>query len=220
MHGIVHTTIELIKLHAAWAMPILFIVSFGESFVGLSLLFPGTTIMVIAGTLARSPLNPHGILDVWPLLAGAISGAVLGDAISFWLGRRFGHLVEKHWYFVRHPDLLKSGYAFFDRWGIASVFIGRFFGPIRAVIPLVAGIMEMSWRQFWFANIGSAIVWAPTLLLFGTSLAMMTKSLGAPKGWHIAASIGAVVVLMVLYWVARRAGWLDRLSRYWTQKFG
>ena len=43
MHDIVHTSIEFIRQHAAWAGPVLFLVSFGESFVGFSLLFPGTT---------------------------------------------------------------------------------------------------------------------------------------------------------------------------------
>lgn len=214
MHGIVHSSIELIKQHESWAFPVLFLVSFGESFVGISLLFPGTTIMVVAGTFARWPLNPNGVLNVWPLLVGAVLGAVLGDAISFWIGRRFGHLVEKHWYFVRHPDLLARGYAFFDRFGIASVFIGRFFGPVRAVIPLVAGIMEMSWRQFWFANIGSALVWAPSLLLLGTSLAEITRALGAPKGWHLIISIAAVVALMAAVWVAHRWGLIERAGRY------
>ncbi len=214
---IVHRSVELIKQHAGWSFPILFVVSFGESFVGLSLLFPGTTIMVIAGTFARWPLNPHGILSIWPLLFGAILGAVLGDAISFWLGRRFGHLIEKHWYFVRHPEMLKQGYSFFEKYGIASVFIGRFFGPVRAVIPLVAGVMEMTWPQFWFANIGSAFVWAPALLLLGTALAWLTRVLGAPKGWHVTATIIVAVVVVALLWVARRYGVLDRIARYWER---
>ena len=217
MHDIVHTTVELIKQHAAWSFPILFLVSFGESFVGFSLLFPGTTIMVIAGTFARWPFNPHGILSVWPLLAGAILGAVLGDAISFWLGRKFGHLVEKHWYFVRHPELLKRGFDFFERYGVASVFIGRFFGPVRAVIPLVAGVMGMTRRQFWFANIGSALIWAPALLLLGTELARIVRLMGAPKGSHIVWAIGAAVVAVALLWVARRYGLFDRLARYWEK---
>jgi undecaprenyl-diphosphatase len=173
--------------------------------------------MVIAGTFARWPLNPHGILSVWPLMFGAILGAVLGDAISFWAGRRFGHLVERHWYFVRHPELLKRGYAFFDRYGVASVFIGRFFGPVRAVIPLVAGIMEMSWRQFWFANVGSAIVWAPALLLLGTALARMTRALGAPREWHLAYAIAAAIAAMALVWAARRYGVFERVVRYWDR---
>jgi membrane protein DedA with SNARE-associated domain len=214
MHDIVHTSIELIRQHADWAGPILFIVSFGESFVGFSLLFPGTTIMVIAGTFVRWPLNPHGVLSVWPLLIGSILGAVIGDAISFWLGRRFGHLLDKHWYFKRHPELLPRGYAFFEKWGMASVFIGRFFGPVRAVIPLVAGIMEMPWGKFWFANIASAFIWAPALLLLGGSLTAIIKLLGAPKGWHVTVTIGVVIVLMGAIWFLRKNGYLARFARY------
>lgn len=212
MHGIVHNSVEVIRQHSGWALPILFLVSFGESFVGVSLFFPGTTIMVVAGTLVRWPLNPHGALDIWPLLVGAITGAVIGDAISFWLGLRFGHLIEKHWYFVRHPELLPRGYAFFERYGVASVFIGRFFGPVRAVIPLVAGIMEMSWRQFWFANVGSALIWAPALLLLGSSFTAVTKALVARHEMHMAVSVGGVVVVMALIWAGHKFGIFDRIA--------
>ncbi|MGB8365483.1 MAG: DedA family protein [Rhizomicrobium sp.] len=215
MHDIVHIAVQLIKQHSGWALPVLFVVSFGESFVGISLLFPGTTIMVIAGTLVRGPLNPDGALDAWPLLIGAFLGAVIGDAISFWLGRRFGHLLDKHWYFVRHPIILRRGYAFFEKFGMASVFIGRFFGPVRAAIPLVAGIMEMPWRQFWFANIGSALVWAPSLLLLGSVLTAAIKRI-SPHGWHLTLSIVAAVCVMALIWAAEhRYGILNRLGRRW-----
>lgn len=198
----------------------MFAISFGESFVGLSLLFPGTTIMVIAGTLVRWQLNPHGVLDLWPILIGGMLGGILGDAISFWFGRRFGHLLEKHWFFVRHPDLLPRGYSFFDRFGTASVFIGRFFGPVRACIPLVAGIMVMSWRSFWFANIGSAIVWAPALLLLGTSFRLLTRDLGLAHGEGLAESIGAVVIIMILIWAARRYSAVEKLRHLWRRRMG
>ncbi|HWU24882.1 MAG TPA: DedA family protein [Rhizomicrobium sp.] len=214
---LVHRSVELIKAHAGWSFPVLFLVSFGESFVGVSLFFPGTTIMVIAGTFVHWPLNPHGVLDIWPLVIGAILGAVLGDSISFWLGRRFGHLVEKHRYFVRHPDLLRRGYDFFDKYGVASVFVGRFFGPVRAVIPLVAGIMEMSWTQFWFANIGSALIWAPALLLLGTVLASLVRELGAPRGWHLTFAIAGAIIAAVLLWAVRKYGFLERIARYWER---
>ncbi|HUO92824.1 MAG TPA: DedA family protein [Rhizomicrobium sp.] len=215
MHDIVHTSIEFIRHHAVWAGPVLFLVSFGESFVGLSLLFPGTTIMVLAGTIVRSPLNPHGVLEVWPLLIGSILGAVLGDTISYWLGLRFGHLVEKHWYFERHPDLLPRGYRFFERWGVASVFIGRFFGPVRAVIPLVAGIMEMPWRLFWVANVGSALIWAPALLLLGSAgLGVISRLLAVPKGWHLTVTVTVIVAVMALIWAAHKYGLFGRVTRY------
>jgi len=196
----------------------MFIVTFGESFVGFSLLFPGTTVMVVAGTLVRWPFNPHGVLSVWPLLIGGILGAVLGDAISFWIGRKFGHYLEKHWYFVRNPDFLPRGYRFFERYGTASVFVGRFFGPVRAAIPLVAGIMEMPWRLFWIANVGSALIWAPALLLLGTSFRVTVRALGVRHGAQLAFSAAAVVVLMALIWAARRYRWTDALQRAWAKR--
>ncbi|HEY3638016.1 MAG TPA: DedA family protein [Rhizomicrobium sp.] len=211
MHDFVHNFIAFIRENGAWAGPAMFVVSFGESFVGLSLFFPGTTIMVVAGTLVRWPLNPHGPLEVWPLLLGGILGAVLGDAISFWAGRRFGHVVEKHWYFQRHPDLLPRGYKFFERFGTASVFVGRFFGPVRAAIPLVAGIMEMSWTKFWIANIGSALIWAPALLLLGGSIREIFRAVGLRHGAPIAFSIAGVVILAVVLGLGYRSGFFDKL---------
>lgn len=218
MHDIVHACIHFIRLHSVWAGPVMFVVSFGESFVGLSLLFPGTTIMVLAGTLVRWPFNPHGVLDAWPLLVGGVLGAVSGDAISFWFGRRFGHVLDKHWYFVRHPELLSRGYRFFDRYGTASVFIGRFFGPVRAAIPLVAGIMKMSWRQFWVANLASALVWAPALLLLGTSFRIAIKALGLRRGEELTVSVVAVIVLMLLVAAAHRYRLWDRLRATWRKR--
>ena len=140
----------------------MFITAFGESFAFISLLFPGTTLLIAAGALIND-----GTLPYIPVMLGAIAGAVLGDTVSYWLGRRFGGGIGRIWPFSRNPELLPAGIRFFQRHGGASVFIGRFFGPVRAVIPLAAGIMLMPRGRFWFANVVSALVWAPMLLLVG-----------------------------------------------------
>ena len=165
MESVVQPTLDFISAHAGWAFPVMFITAFGESFAFLSLLFPGTSILIVAGTLMAT-----GSLPYWPVLAGAVIGAVLGDTVSFWLGERYGSGIGRIWPFTRNPDLLPNGIRFFERHGGKSVFIGRFFGPVRAVIPLAAGIMRMSRGRFWFANVTSAIVWAPMLLLVGDAV--------------------------------------------------
>ena len=165
MESIVQPTLDFISAHAGWAFPVMFITAFGESFAFLSLLFPGTSILIVAGTLMAT-----GSLPYWPVLAGAVIGAVLGDTVSFWLGERYGSGIGRIWPFTRNPDLLPNGIRFFERHGGKSVFIGRFFGPVRAFIPLAAGIMRMSRGRFWFANVTSAIVWAPMLLLVGDAV--------------------------------------------------
>ena len=154
--------LEVIKAHSDWAALVMFITAFGESFAFVSLLFPGTTVLIAAGTLLSGGTLPYA-----SILASAILGAVLGDSVSYWLGRRFGGGIARIWPFTRHPELLPRGIEFFERHGGKSVFIGRFFGPIRAVIPLAAGVMRMPRGRFWFANVTSALVWAPMLLFAG-----------------------------------------------------
>jgi membrane protein DedA with SNARE-associated domain len=165
MEHLVQPTLDFVSAHSSWAFPVMFITSFGESFAFVSLLFPGTSILIVAGTLMSA-----GSLPYWPVLAGAVTGAVLGDSVSFWLGHRFGDGLGRIWPFTRSPDLLPSGIRFFARHGGKSVFIGRFFGPVRAVIPLAAGIMRMPRGWFWFANVTSALVWAPMLLFAGDAV--------------------------------------------------
>jgi membrane protein DedA with SNARE-associated domain len=155
-----------ITAHPEWAALVIGLVAFGESFVFLSLLFPGTAILIASGALIEA-----GILDPFSPVVAGIVGAVLGDAISFWLGQKFGPWLSDIWLFRRHPEHLESGINFFKRYGTSSVFIGRFFGPLRAVIPLAAGMLRMPPQRFYIANVLSAIVWAPALVFSGDLLA-------------------------------------------------
>jgi membrane protein DedA with SNARE-associated domain len=162
VESIVQPTLAFIAAHQHWAAVIIFITAFGESFAFLSLLFPGTTLLIAVGTLMSG-----GTLTYVPVLTGAVLGATFGDSISYWIGRRFGGGIATLWPFSRNPELLSNGIGFFARHGGKSVFIGRFFGPVRAVIPLAAGVMRMPRGWFWLANFGSALVWAPMLLFAG-----------------------------------------------------
>lgn len=165
MDDIAQSLLDLVKAHQDWAVAVMFITAFGESFAFLSLLFPGTTLLIAAGALMQD-----GTLPFLPVMTGAVAGATLGDTVSYWIGRRCGGGIARLWPFSRHPELLPNGIRFFERHGAKSVFIGRFFGPVRAVIPLAAGIMRMSRPRFWFANFASALIWAPMLLLVGDAV--------------------------------------------------
>jgi len=118
------------------------------------------------------------------------------------LGQKFGPLLSDVWPFRRHPERLNSGIAFFERYGAASVFIGRFFGPLRAVIPLAAGMLHMPTRRFYIANVLSATIWAPALVFSGDLLA---HALGpenmAVKLVYVAAI--AAVIAVLAPWVRR-----------------
>lgn len=205
MDNAIRAIVSFISQNAGWAFPILFLVSFGESFVFVSFAFPATTVLLAAGALV-----PAGVLPFWPVLMGAIMGAVIGDAISYMLGRRFGPLLEKRWPFTRHPELLPQGYAFFDKHGGKSIYIGRFFGPLRSAIPLIAGITQMPRGRFWVANVLSALIWAPALMIPGAVAEYAVGLAGVHRTWKIALAVAGVVAVTALIWFARRAGLLGK----------
>jgi membrane protein DedA with SNARE-associated domain len=154
--------IDFVRTNQVWAVPIVAVLAFGESLVFISLLLPATFILIGIGAL----IGMSGI-DFVPIWLAASIGAALGDWLSFWLGLTFHSTIARMWPLSRYPDLVPRGHAFVEHWGIYAVFLGRFFGPLRASVPLAAGILEMPWWSFQFANITSAFLWAAVLLAPG-----------------------------------------------------
>ena len=162
MEDLAQALAEFVRHHQAWAAPIVMLLAFAESLAFISLLVPAWGALVAIGAL----IGVSGI-NFWPIwIAGGI-GAALGDWVSYWFGYRYKEQVAQMWPLSRYPEILPRGEAFVKRWGVPSIFIGRFFGPLRASVPLVAGIFEMSYWQFQIANFVSALVWSAALLLFG-----------------------------------------------------
>ena len=118
-------------------------------------------------------------IPFWPIYFAAVAGGFLGDWLSYWVGDHYQQRVYGLWPFTRHPAMLERGHVFFARWGIAGVFLGRFFGPLRAVVPLVAGLCGMSRLGFQLANLLSAALWAFGLLAPGAfSLRWLARFVG------------------------------------------
>jgi membrane protein DedA with SNARE-associated domain len=165
-----HDLVEFVRIHEAWAAPIVFALAFGESLAFISLLVPAWAALVGIGVLINS-----GHLNFWPIWVAGAVGAALGDWLSYWIGLKLGPPVAHIWPLSRHPGLLPKGEAFVKRWGVLGIFIGRFFGPLRASVPLAAGIFEMSYWPFQIANFVSALVWSATLLLIGDVMGKLAE---------------------------------------------
>jgi membrane protein DedA with SNARE-associated domain len=159
--------IAFVRDHAAWAPPIVFALAFGESLAFISLLIPAWTALIAIGAL----LSSSGIEFVPVWVAGSL-GAAAGDWLSYWIGLKLEYSVANIWPLSRHPEMIPRGERFVKRWGILGIFIGRFFGPLRAVVPLVAGIFAMPYWHFQIANVTSAFVWAAALLTLGDVISL------------------------------------------------
>lgn len=156
------TSISFIQEHAQWAPFIAFVLAFGESLVFLSLLLPATAILFAVGFMIGA-----AELDFFAIWLSAALGAFMGDWLSYWFGRYFQNKAFQFWPLSRHPKIVENGTLFFHRWGTWSVFIGRFFGPLRAAIPLLAGIFGLPHILFQLANAASAAIWALIMLAPG-----------------------------------------------------
>jgi membrane protein DedA with SNARE-associated domain len=170
MEGWMHGLIDFVRQHQTWAAPIVLLLAFGESLAFISLLIPAWGALVAIGAL----IGASGI-SFWPILVAGALGAALGDWLSYWFGNKYKDRVAQIWPLSKYPNLLPRGEAFVKKWGVPSIFIGRFFGPLRASVPLVAGIFEMPYWRFQIANFTSAFVWAAALLLFGDGLSYVLE---------------------------------------------
>lgn len=158
VQGMVELIVGFVKAHEEWAVPIAFLVAFAESFCFLSILWPGTAILVgITALLAASGADQAILL---PSIIAAGLGGTLGYAVSYWIGLYFKDSIPDIWPFKNRPELIQHGQNFFDKWGGWGVFLGHFFGPVRAVIPVVAGMFRMRQFPFQVANVVSAFLWA------------------------------------------------------------
>jgi membrane protein DedA with SNARE-associated domain len=148
----------LVAEHGIWAGPVVGLLSFGESLALVGLFIPATAVMLAVGGLVGA-----GVLDPGPIVFWAIVGAILGDWLSYGMGRWIGPSIYHRWPLKTHRPMVARARLFFRRFGFTAVFLGRFLGPIRATVPLVAGVLGMARRPFQIANIASAIIWVPMM---------------------------------------------------------
>lgn len=183
MDSLLSTIADFISRNAVWAGVILGSITFVESLVVIGAFIPATGLLVIAGGMAAA-----GILDPWNVIIGCVVGATLGDAVSYWVGRHLGSNVLHHRYLKAHRRKVAWTRLYCRRYGVAAIFIGRFFGPLRAFVPVMTGVLSMRHLKFQIANFTSAIVWV---------VAMVAPGWLAAKGLsHVAEGQGATFLIV------------------------
>src|SRR5579875_2677217 len=173
MGDLLQSLVDAVRDNEHLAYLLVCALAFSESLPVLGSIIPGTTII-----LGIAAFVPSGAIDLGWLLASAILGAIGGDWFSYWLGFRYRMAIKRLWPLSHYPQLLEKGQEFVERHGAKSIFIARFTPAVRAVVPLVAGILHMEPRRFYTVNVVSAVA-------------------GAVGG----RLLGLIVVLLILLWL-------------------
>mgnify|MGYP000958541460 CR=1 FL=1 len=134
---------------------------------------PGDSLLVVAGLYT----NTHSDLSLLGLNALLIPAAVLGDAVSYQIGRRAGpHLFNRPKSRFFNPDHIRAAHDFYEKHGGKAIIIARFMPILRTFVPVVAGVGGMTYRRFATFNIIGAAAWVASMTLLGAFLGPLFAS--------------------------------------------
>ncbi len=187
----IHPFTVLLNSLQAWATHggylFLFLASILEAVPLIGSAIPGHTIVILSGFLAKL-----GLFNLWIVMIIASVGAIIGDALSFYIGRIYGiKFIEryKNHFFFKHEYMEKARRLIGKHTGKA-LFIGRFNPITRSYMPLLVGASNTRSWKFWVYDIIACIVWAVSSVLIGYIFGI---------GYHTAAkSFGQAVIVVAI----------------------
>jgi membrane-associated protein len=197
--------IAFVSAHPWLAYLTLFLAALFEAIPVVGALVPGSTII-----LALSALVPGGELQLWGVLAAAITGALIGDGSAFWTGHRSQREILGAWPMSGYPAVMAQSEAFFRRWGTLAVFFARFVPPIRAFVPVTAGALGMRPVLFFGVNIPAVLAWACAHVLPGVlAVSALHHYAGLPHHQHVGKplwmlAVFAAAIIALGVWTLRR----------------
>ena len=136
--------------------------AFIESFALIGIIVPGVILLAAISGLAASTN-----LSIFYVVILVYMSSCLADIFSFLLGKSLSKKIDRVWPFNNNPSWLEQGRKFSKSYGIPGVFLGRFIGPIRPLIPITVGSLSMNFRTFIFVDLISGLLWAPLYTLPG-----------------------------------------------------
>ncbi len=160
--SLIEPTLAFVRDNREYAFWIALIFAIGETTAFVSILIPSTAVLLGVGALVAT-----GELSLFPIWLGASIGAMIGSHISYFIGWRYGDAMLGMWPLKNHPDLVEKGNNAFRKYGTIAVFIGHFFGPLRAVVFVMAGISRIPLHLFVPVNVVGCLAWAYVTPKFG-----------------------------------------------------
>jgi membrane protein DedA with SNARE-associated domain len=185
--------VHFVTSHRTWAPFALGMIALADTLAATTLFIPSTAVFIAIGAMIGK-----GAFPLSEMATGAFVGYFVGDTLCYWIGRAFGSRASNIWLFRSQKKLLERGTVFFRKYGWLGVFAGRFTGPLRAVIPVSAGIMGMGHIRFQTASITSALTYILGLFAVGAALQHHLAELATGLVPAILAGLTIVVTILAV----------------------
>ncbi|RON58193.1 bifunctional DedA family/phosphatase PAP2 family protein [Pseudomonas frederiksbergensis] len=181
-----------LTVNPQWLAAAVFIVACVECLAIAGLIVPGTVLLFAVAVLAGS-----GALSLGETLLLGFLGGLLGDVVSYFLGRHFHQNIRRLPGLRHHPEWIAGAESYFQRYGIASLLVGRFIGPLRPMLPMVAGMFDMPFPRFAAVSLLAAAGWSVAYLLPGWATGAAIR-LPLPEGfWPEAGIVAGSIAVMI-----------------------
>lgn len=185
---------HLVSQSLAFTLIAVALVAFLESLALVGLLLPGTVMMATLGALIGG-----GTLGFYPAWAAGIIGCFCGDWVSYWLGHGFKKPLKKSSFLKKYRAMLnKTEYALHQH-SLLTVLVGRFVGPTRPLVPLVAGMLDLPPLKFALPNVIGCLAWPPVYFLPGI---LAGVAIDIPDGKHTGEFRWLLLAVALLLWLA------------------
>ncbi len=196
IHALFASIIAYLHHNPGMGTILAFLIAFTESLPLLGTIIPGSVTMTAMGALIGAGVIPAEATIFW-----AIVGAFLGDVTGYALGYIFQDGIQKMWPFKRYPHWLLKGEKFFQHHGGKSIIFGRFIGPARSAVPMIAGLLRMHWLRFVIAAIPSAMMWAMLYITPGIILGALSLEIPPAKTTEfVLIGLGLIIIVWFTIW--------------------
>jgi membrane protein DedA with SNARE-associated domain len=194
VHGLIESAVNSLgDAVNPWGYVLLFLLCLLESSAFIGLFVPGETALLVGGVLSE-----QGKLSLVWCIVWAVLGAILGDSLGYEIGRRLGPRMRRSWLGQKVGEhRWERAHGYVRRTGGRAIFVGRFIGVLRALVPAIAGDARMPYRRFLFWNVAGAVIAVPGVIALGyaagSSYRVVEKRIGQAS--YVLLGLVAVAVI-------------------------
>lgn len=190
-----------IGAHPVAAGGVIFLIAFCDALALIGIVVPALPLLFAVGTM----IGLGHLSGPYAVICAAL-GALAGDALSFWVGWRWGPQLREHWLFRRYPQLIDRGEALFRKHGVKSILIARYVGAVRPFVPAVAGMLRMPLKRYAPISAFAALTWSASFLAPGWIFGASYDAVAAVAD-RLALVLLALLVVVGLAWASVLYTW-------------